>query len=530
MTGGSGGWDLAGLWHALADAQPDRPALIHGDETITWRQFDTAAAAVADTLHRQGLRRGDVAAICLPNGPAFLILFAGALRRGIVPCGINYRYRTPELVALLEHLKPGIVLHDADHDDVVAARLLLPGVPRWTALATGSPSAASGTLAAAGPDGRVYARADDVLLKCTGGTTGTPTAVRWRVGDILTQLNDHNPWNRHHLQSGTRPKPGGDARLLVASPLMHGSGLTRALGALCAGGTVVTLPGRSFNPIQILTTAQHQRVDSLAIVGDAHALPLADTLTDHPGRWPLYLLDTITSSGAAWTHSVKQRLLAALPHARLVETLGATEATGLGVSVSGADAVAPTGQFSLGRHAQVFNPDGTATQPGQTGAIGVAWPQPDGLHPGGQLPADRYIAHDGRRYLLSGDRVHLLTDRRFQFLGRDADCLNTGGEKVWAPEVAEVLTDHPAVTDAAVVGIPHPRLGTAVAALIHLHDTAATTADVLAYARTRLAGYKLPTTVVAVSAVPRTGAGKVDLAAARALAAACAHARQQAPA
>jgi fatty-acyl-CoA synthase len=353
------------------------------------------------------------------------------------------------------------------------------------------------------------------LLKCTGGTTGTPVAVRWRVVDVLEQLNLHNPWHRHDLTAPVLAPPAGErVRLLVASPLMHGSGLNRALGALCAAGTVITLPDLSFSPAGLLDAAAEQRATALAIVGDAHAAALIGALDAEPYRWRLPALLTITSSGAAWTQQVKRRLLTHLPHVRLSESLGATEATGLGFSTATVGAVPPTGEFILGRSARIFTDDGVPARSDETGSIGVSAPHPVGLHPTGTLPPERFISHAGRRYLMSGDRVRVIDERRFVLLGRPDDCINTGGEKVFAPEVADALLRHPGVRDAVVFGVGHPRFGSTVTALVHLQP-GVTVGDVEAHARHELTGFKVPTTVLAVPEIPRSAAGKPDLTAAR---------------
>ncbi len=512
-------WDLARLWHALAKQQPHRPALIHDGNALTWRQFDAAAAGFAAQLRQAGVHRDDVVALCLPNVLEYLVLVTGAMRCGATPCGINYRYHPQELAGLLRHLQPAAVCYDVDSEmGIDRIRDGLVEVRHWYPVDT---RALAGGLAqllldAGAEVDRLDSRPDDVLLKCTGGTTGNPTAVRWRVGDILTQLNDHNPWHQHDLASGApQPAPTEPVRLLVASPLMHGSGLTRALGALCAGGTVITQ--RGFHPEALLNGLARHRATSLAIVGDAHALPLVDALDAQPHRWHLPDLATITSSGVAWTAEVKRRLLHHHPHVRLLESLGATEATGLGFSVATAGGVPQTGEFTLGPHARVFAAEEPA-RPYQSGMIGVSWPHPAGLHPPGQIPADRFIDHDGRRYLLSGDHVRLLDDQRFVLLGRANECINTGGEKVYAPEVADTLRQHPGVRDALVLGVPHPRFGQTVTALVQLSP--GTTTDVVReHARAHLAGFKVPTVVIGVPAIPRTGAGKPDLATAHAVAA-----------
>ncbi len=141
-------------------------------------------------------------------------------------------------------------------------------------------------------------------------------------------------------------------------------------------------------------------------------------------------------------------------------------------------------------------------------------PHAVGLHPSGTLPAERFISHGGRRYLLSGDRVRAVDERRFVLLGRPDDCINTGGEKVFALAVTDTLLRHPGVRDTAVFGVPHPRLGSTVTALVQLQP-GVTVGDIVAHARGELAGFKVPTTVLAVPEIPRTGVGKPDLTAAR---------------
>jgi 3-oxocholest-4-en-26-oate---CoA ligase len=510
-------WDLARLWHRLADLQPDRLALVHDAVSLTWRQFDSAAAGFAETLRRAGVRRGDVIALCLPNTLDYLVLLAGAMRCGATVCGVNYRYQAHELTALLQQLQPAAVCH-RHGADTRQARRALPGVRFWHAVDDSPAATRLPRLLEVGADpGWLDSHPDDVLLKCTGGTTGAPLAVRWRIADILTQLNDHNPWHRHNLRDGLpRPAVQHPVRLLVASPLMHGSGLTRAMGALCAGGTVITLPG-GFDPHRVLSTLAGRHATSLAIVGDAHAVPLADALDAEPQRWPLADLTTITSSGATWTDTVKHRLLKRLPHLSLLESLGSTEATGLGFSIATTDRIPPTGEFTLGRHARVFADTGRPAQPGQTGRVGVSFPHPAGLHPTGQLSNDAFVDDHGQRYVLAGDHVRLIDDSQILLLGRPAECINTGGEKVYAPEVADILRRHPGVRDALVVGLPHQRLGQTVTALVQLRP-GTTTFAVLAHAKTHLAGYKVPATVIGVRSIPRTLAGKPDLDAARSLA------------
>lgn len=517
----SGELDFASLWRRIATDHPERPALIHGGSTVTWQQFDAQAAALAAHLRGRGLRRGDVAALALPNRPEHLVCLAACLRIGVVPANVNYRYRARELDGVLALLAPGVVfLAPEQLTEMSSARSALPGCRMWIATGQQDSPAWAESLeqilsapGSAGSDDRCDTSPDDVFIKCTGGTTGEPVAIRWRVGDLARNLNAHNPWLRRSSVGTAGPISVADARLVVASPLMHGSGQTRALGALCAGGTVITVPQPG--PSAIWDAVAQHRADTLAIVGDPLARPLATALHRRPGRWDLSQLTTITSSGAAWSQQVKRSLLTGLPHVRLIETLGATEATGIGSSVATADFVPATGHFDLGAQAVVLRTDGTPAAVGHDGLLAVASPHPLGVHPTGYLSAERFrVSSSGTTYLLSGDHARLVAERRIVLLGRDSECVSLGGEKVYLPEITRVLLTHPDVQDAAVIPLPHPVRGHTLGALLHL-TLGAEVEDIRRYARGQLADFKVPRTIVRVDAVPRTEAGKLDATTAR---------------
>ncbi|MFF3127941.1 hypothetical protein ACFVRD_37910 [Streptomyces sp. NPDC057908] len=199
---------------------------------------------------------------------------------------------------------------------------------------------------------------------------------------------------------------------------------------------------------------------------------------------------------------------------RLIETLGATEATGIGSSVATAAFVPATGTFDLGPRAVVLRSDGTLASVGQNGLLAVAAPHPLGLYPSGGLPAERFRVSGGTTYLLSGDHARLTAKRRILLLGRDSECVSIGGEKVYLPEITRVLLTHPDVQDAAVVPLAHPVRGHTLGALLQL-KTGAEVEDVRRFARGQLADFKVPRTIVRVGAIPRSEAGKLDTAAAR---------------
>ncbi|MEU2607668.1 AMP-binding protein [Streptomyces albus] len=523
-------FDFARLFARIASDHPDRSALTHGDRTVTWAQLDDQAAALAGHLHASGLRRGDIAALSLLNRPEHLIGLVACLRLGLTPANVNYRYKAAELAHLLALLQPRAVFFDASNlADMSAARDLMGSQHAQVWIVDGGPPPTWGRglseiLQSSDPLHDILSSPEDTLLKCTGGTTGRPTAVLWRTQDVARNICLSSPWL---TRNGTDTPDGepilvADARLVVASPLMHGSGQTRALGALSAGGLVITVP--RLGPSNIWQETARHAGDTLAIVGDAMARPLADALARQPHCWDLTALRTVTSSGAAWSAGEKQRLLEQLPHLRLVETLGATEATGLGTSVATHGDVPVTGTFKLGPHAAVVRRDGRLAAAGEEGLLGVAEPHPLGIHPTGVLPESRYTTVDGTLYLLSGDHARRLDDRSVLLLGRTDECVNVGGEKVYLPEIVQMALDHPSVRDAAVIPLPHPVRGQTLVALTEL--SSGTPEDVRRFLHQRLAPYKVPRLVVRVDTIPRTAAGKLNTTTAREYAE---HAVQAAP-
>jgi acyl-coenzyme A synthetase/AMP-(fatty) acid ligase len=277
----------------------------------------------------------------------------------------------------------------------------------------------------------------------------------------------------------------------------------------------VIYDNRRFEPDRLWRTVQDKRVSAMVIVGDAFGMPLLDAL--EPDRYDLSALKVISSSGAIWSRANKVGLLERLPWITLWDALAAGEGFGVATSLMTADSPGEeTGQFVLGGHIRVQTADGAFLDRGQagTGAIIVTGALPLGYYKDPVKTASTFLSTpDGLRYSVPGDFVEVLANGRIQFLGRGSGCINTGGEKVFVEEVEEALHNHPAVADAACVGIPDERFGAVVCAIVQLRPGATLTQEELAsHVRQRLAGYKAPRRLVLVDEVPRTAQGKPDYA------------------
>ena len=536
------GWNFADVWEEIAAAAPDRPAQIRGDRVVSWRDFDRRANALAAHMLKAGLGHQAKVAAYLYNSPEYLETYFAAFKAGLAPANTNYRYETEELLYLFDNADAeAIVFHAGFAPKLEAIRDRLTKVKCWIAVADeGAPIPAWATeyesIAARGAD-RVVApggrSGDDLLLLYTGGTTGMPKGVMWRQDDLFQVLGAGGnvlamvpPLETPH-EAGVRVRTGraGDMHLppptslVAACPLMHGTAQFGSFGALTGGGCIVTLPSLRFDAIELFDEVARLRANSISIVGLAFAAPMLEVLDANPGRWDLTCITRIGSSGTVWSHDNKQGLLKHLPPgAMLMDSLGSSEAVGLGGSTSVAGAEATTAQFLVGPNAAVFNEAGQRVEPGsgERGMVAVGGFIPTGYYKDPEKSARTFQTFEGRRWSVPGDFAEVNGDGSIKLLGRGSQVINTGGEKVFPEEVEEALKTHAAVRDAVVVGVPDARFGERICAVV---DTGANTAPSLAelaeHVRGRLAAYKAPRELV-VAPVVRAANGKVDYKAVRA--------------
>ena len=294
---------------------------------------------------------------------------------------------------------------------------------------------------------------------------------------------------------------------------MHGTGLFTSFTALGGGGSVVTLRSRSLDPEELWSTVEGRRVQALSIVGDAFQSRCSAPLRRIQAAADLRSCVLIVSSGVMWSPEVKRGLLEQLPHAILFDSFGSSEATGFGAEVT-KDSETKVGKFRLGPNCKVFAADGREVRPGsgEAGFVARSGPIPIGYYKDEKKTAETFRTIGGERWSIPGDwctvRPRIGT---LNLLGRGSVCINTGGEKVYPEEIEESLKQHPAVYDAAVVGLPDERWGEAVTALVELRAGSAPTQEELrAHVRERLAPYKAPKSVLFVDSIGRAPSGKVD--------------------
>jgi acyl-CoA synthetase (AMP-forming)/AMP-acid ligase II len=520
-----GTWNFADIWDVVAQELPDAPCLIHGDKRLSWGAVDARANSIAQHLVDTGLERQQAVAQYLYNSNEYIESMYAAFKGAFVPVNTNYRYTAQELHYLWDNADAGaVVFHGCFAATIDSIRERLPKVRSWLWVDDGSgpcpdwaadyEQLARRAAERMAPDwGR---SGDDLNFLYTGGTTGMPKGVMWRQDDLAMRLTSTLGYplaedGRAEDLRGSFAAPG--SRFLPACPQMHGTGNFPSLSTLCAGGSIVTLSNRHFDPVELLDTIEREGVELLSIVGDAFAKPILRALDADPGRWNLGSLKAVLSSGVMWSQESKARLLEHHSGMALMDAFSSSEALGMGSSISAAGATAGTAKFELSPDTIVIDENNRplAAGSGEIGRIAVGGRQPLGYYKDPEKSARTFLEIDGKRFSCPGDFATIDADGRITLLGRGSVCINTGGEKVFPEEVEEAMKTHTDVFDAVAVGVPDDRFGESVTGVVEAMPGASIDhAGLIAHVRNSLAAYKAPRHIVIVDTIGRAANGKVD--------------------
>jgi acyl-CoA synthetase (AMP-forming)/AMP-acid ligase II len=521
-------WTVGAVLDAIADVIPDRTMTVCGSRRSTFAESASRTNRLASYLsdngfgvhaEREKLERWecgqDRIALIMYND-LYPDMVIGCLKARAVPVNVNHHYSPREIRDLLDYVRPrGIIYHrslGAKFADVLPP----DGTDLLVSIDDGSaapqlPGAASleGALAAGRSDQSAPGSPDDLIMMCTGGTTGRPKGVLWRQSDMYVASMvgaDHTSVTEIH----DKVRRGG-APWFAVSPLMHAAGMWTAFAALCAGLPVVLYDDRSKLDVRsVWQTAEREGVGMMTMVGDAYAGPLIAELRAH--SYDLSGLNSIGTGGAATNAKYKRALMECLPHITIIEGYGSSETGNMAFGHSHGGHASETFEPRLG--VTVVSADrGRFLKPGEQE---IGWAARMGRIPLGYFDdADATRATfpeiDGQRVVIPGDRASLEQDGTIRLFGRDSLVVNTGGEKVFVEEVEEVLRAHPDVADALVVGRPSERWGQEVVALIAPQPGVVITAEELyTLCTAHLAHFKAPKAFIFVDEVQRLGNGKAN--------------------
>jgi 3-oxocholest-4-en-26-oate---CoA ligase len=517
--------NLADLVGAVAEALPERCALVCEGERLSYPRLMARASRVAQRLIGAGIEPDQTVGLYLLNSVAYVEALLGCMLARAIPVNINYRYTGNELSYLFTGASLAALVVDAEHAGMAAEvaagcpslrhvlvkgggpAALAPFPPSVTALDYGDAVAAA---PAEPPDnGRSGA---DKLLIYTGGTTGLPKGVLWRHEDFyfsaLAGANHYGPPRLSVEDIVTAAAQVPNCGYVITAPLMHGAGTYTLFTALLLGAKVVI--SRKFDAAQTLRLVKAEEAMTLAVVGDAMARPLADELAAHPGDYDLSSLFVLGSGGALLSASVRAQLQGMYPNLYITDRFGASETGTDGQLDRGDDG---RSRLAHAGNVQVLDEALRPVAPGGVGRIAKSGHVPLGYYGDEAATRATFPIIDGVRWALLGDMAAVTEDDAIVVLGRGSTCINTGGEKVFPEEVEQALKAHPAVLDAVVAGVPDDRFGERVAAVVQLRPGADAGADADAlreHCRATMAGYKVPARIEIVPLVVRSPSGKAD--------------------
>lgn len=488
--------------HAATD--PERLAVVDGELRLTYAALEARVGQAAAWLRSQGLGPGDRIALLLANRSAYLELVFAAARLGAIAMPINTRLAAPEISQLLDDARPLGLVHEEELTGLAEGAVDGSREAPWRLPVGGTPDVYEASMALHEPLREITPVEPEtpMILMYTSGTTGTPKGAL--LPHRKTLFNSKNAERFFGC--------GRADRVLVVVPLFHSFGLAiLSIPALYVGATIILQ--RHFEPVALWQTVEREQVTYFGGVPTMFR-GLRDALdTEKPNIPALRFLFT---AGAAipveLIHDFEERGL------RLKQGFGQTE-TSILCCLDAADAIRKAG--SVGRpvhHGDVriirvasleHPPDQwEPCEPGEDGEIVVRgeinmlgyWERPE---------ATAETLRDD--WLRTGDLGSVDDEGFVTLTGRARDMYISGGENVYPRQVEAVLETHPLIREIAVVGVPHERWGETGRAYLALEPGAKLATDALkAWARERLAAFKVPTEFQLVPELPKTVTGKVQ--------------------
>ncbi|MCV7152340.1 acyl-CoA synthetase [Mycolicibacterium pyrenivorans] len=525
--------NIADLAEHAIDAVPDRTALIGGDQKLTYAELEEKANRLAHYLIDQGVKKDDKVGLYCRNRVEIVIAMLGIVKAGAILVNVNFRYVEGELKYLFDNSDMVALVHERRYADRVAnvlpetpnVKTILSiedgsdddyqrygGVDFYAALEQGSPERDFGPRSA-----------DDIYLLYTGGTTGFPKGVMWRHEDIYRVLFGGTDFatgepiaDEYDLAKQAAANP--PMVQYPIPPMIHGATQSATWMSLFSGQTVVLVP--EFDADEVWRTIAEHKVNLLFFTGDAMARPLLDALLarqesgEEGEAYDLSALFLLASTAAVFSTSIKEKFLELLPDRIITDSIGSSE-TGFGGTSIVAKGQSRTGgpRVTIDKNTVVLDEEGNEVKPGSgvRGFIAKRGHIPVGYFKDEKKTAETFKTFHGVRYAIPGDYAEVEADGSVTMLGRGSVSINSGGEKIYPEEVEAALKGHPDVFDALVVGVPDPRFGQHVAAVVHPREgTRPTLAELDAFVRKEIAGYKVPRSLWYVDEVKRSPAGKPD--------------------
>ena len=490
-----------------AASMPDKEALVCGSRRVSFSELDRLSSSVASALQRTGVQPGDRIALYLPNCVEFAFAFFGIVKAGAIAVPINLRLAPPEIAFMLDDAKPRAVFVSGEHaadferaaagidDNASLQRIAVNGEPKPGELDFRVMLQQTGPLL-----NEIPVEFDDCMISYTSGTTGKPK------GAVLTQSNFII---MNGFVNGLYWGFGENDRILITTPLAHRTAFARMGNMLVHGCTLIIVP--RFDAAEVAQVVETERITVLGIVPTVVRL-LMPEIIKAPQRFAS--LERILATGEAFAVELKAELMAHLPAVKLYSFFSMTEVGVITLlrpheQISHASTV---GRVVAGIEMKLLDDDGREVAVGEAGEVWVRTGEPGrylNMREYYQRPeANRESIRNG--WFGTGDMAKIDADGYVTIVDRKKDMILSGGYNIYSKEVEAALCSHEAVAQAAVVGVPDPVFGEAVAAFVVLRPGMQADADALtAWCLERIASYKKPKTYRFVSTLPENSTGKV---------------------
>jgi len=503
--------EFLGITTAIA---PDKPAMLFEGKRLTYTQVAERVNRLANALAGLGVGKGDRVAILQVNCPEFVEAYFATAKLGAVFVPLNFRAKEDELRYMITNSESKVCfVGDRYFKLVDSIRPALASVKHFVGIWGKGPGMLSyeDLIAKASAD-EVVSEVDDedvTILMYTAGTTGVPKGVP----------QTHNMFSVYVLSNINPAEPDVVESNLLTVPLYHVAGAQAMMAAIYGGRTLVMM--RQFEVDGWLELAAKEKVDRAMLVPT-----MLKRVIEHPDfkKFDLSNMKVITYGAAPMPFEVIKKAIEVMPWVRFINAFGQTE-TASTITMLGPEdhVIAGTEEqkalklkrlaSSIGKpmddvEVAILGEDGQplpAHQVGEIAARGARvmkgyWKEPD--------KTKQVFTKDG--WLLTGDLGYMDDERYIYLTGRAKDIIIRGGENIASEEVENIIMQHPAVDEAAVIGIPDPDMGEAVRAIVVVKaGQKLTTQEISEFCRQRMSSFKKPESVVFVDELPRNPMGKV---------------------
>jgi len=525
-------FNAADIFEGVVDRVPDREAIVHGSTRLTYKELDSRSNKAANALKKLGIKKGSHIGIYAFNCVEWLEIMLGAYKLCAIPININYRYVEEELKYLIDNADmEAIFYHKQFSNKLENIKNHLPLLKDFICIEDNSgkddvidKSYSFEDLIANEDESRldVDRSGDDKYILYTGGTTGMPKGVVWRMEDVLMTLGggiDAVTGEKYPTPEAFADKCLQDQTIALAlAPFMHGGAQWQSFNSFFSGWKLIINDQVSFNADYVWEVVAKEKVMNLTIMGDAMGRPLCDALPRAIEKGlDLSSLFILSSTASVFSASIKDTILEYLPNLFLIDAVGSSETGATGVNIHTKDGkLKDSGggpKFTKPNFSEILNLDTKEViPPSDTETIGYLARKghvPVAYYKDEEKSKKTFIEVGGVRYSIPGDMAKYEEDGQMTLLGRGSVSINSGGEKIFPEEVEMALKAHPNIFDCLVVGVKDNRWGQKVVAVIQRRENDELSLDdIKDVASKYIASYKMPKEIVFSELIERAPSGK----------------------